>query len=120
MLSRRRQRRAIVSKKRSRNNENYEVEDAKSKIASKVASMDDLADSPLLGKKVVFKRNGIIKKRKHSEDSGSASSASVKTAPENTNNLKYKSFERQENRSPKRRKKDFDVVFDTRGMCMVQ
>ena len=30
-------------------------------------------------------------------------------------------FERQQNRSPKRRKKDFDVVFDTRyGMCMVQ
>ena len=84
--------------------------------------MDDLVDSPLLGKKVVFKRNGIKKKRKHSEDSSeSPSMTSSKIASREANNSGFQMFERQQNRSPKRRKKDFDVVFDTRyGMCMVQ
>ena len=114
--------RAIVSKKSSLRNQNHKVEETKSTFTPKVASMDDLVDSPLLGKKVVFKRNGIKKKRKHSEDSSeSPSMTSSKIASREANNSGFQMFERQQNRSPKRRKKDFDVVFDTRyGMCMVQ
>ena len=113
--------RAIVSKESGLSNENRKVEEVKSKFTSKVASMGDLVDSPLLGKKVVFKRNAIKKKRKHSEDSESPSTNSSKIVSRKTNNPRFDMFERQQNRSPKRRKKDFDVVFDTRyGMCMVQ
>ena len=111
--------RAIVSKESGLSNENRKVEEVKSKFTSKVASMGDLVDSPLLGKKVVFKRNAIKKKRKHSETANHPTNSS-KIVSRKTNNpdLKCLSASRTDLLNAE---KDFDVVFDTRhGMCTVQ